>query len=184
MAIRIIRNNINPITLDEAKLNLRVDHDDEDSLIQRLITSATYTAENFCSRLLMAASVEQSFQILSHRVELQYNTLGKPVIEYRDENGDIQTIDPTTYYHRNESGYGALYLKSGESWPQADQDTSEPYTIKYDAGISSDRKDIPEDIKSAIHLMVARMYAHREDHIKRLPSASESLLHYHRNTFV
>lgn len=184
MATKIIRSNINPISLDEAKLNLRVDHDDEDALIQRLITSATYTAENFCSRLFMAATVEQTFQQLHTVTQLQYDLLAKPSISYVDSNGDILQIDPSMFYHRNEGGFGVIYLKSGESWPQADQERSQPYTVRYDTGISSNRADIPEDIKSAIHLMVARMYTHREDHVKKFPSASESLLHYHRNAFV
>jgi hypothetical protein len=132
----------------------------------------------------MAAKVEESFQMLSNKVSLKFNLLARPSIQYKDEDGITQDIDSSLFFHRNENGYGVIYLKSGESWPTADEDELEPYTITYDAGISSDRSQIPDDIKSAIHLMIARMYTHREDHVKRFPSQAESLLHYHRNAFV
>lgn len=36
------------LSVDEVKQHLRIDNDDEDSLIERLIRQAQTTAENFC----------------------------------------------------------------------------------------------------------------------------------------
>ena len=45
-----------PLTLAEAKSHLRVDHGDEDTLIQSLITSARLHVETLTGRVLMTQS--------------------------------------------------------------------------------------------------------------------------------
>jgi hypothetical protein len=62
----------NPVTLAEAKLHLRIDSSDDDSLIGNLLTTATRWAEDYCDRTFCHTQ-------WAMRVDSFYGAIGSPV---------------------------------------------------------------------------------------------------------
>jgi hypothetical protein len=62
----------NPVTLAEAKLHLRIDNTDDDTLIGNLITAATRWAEDYCDRTFCQTQWQM-------RLDSFYGAIGSPV---------------------------------------------------------------------------------------------------------
>ena len=62
----------NPVTLAEAKLHLRIDNTDDDTLIASLITAATRWAEDYCDRTFCNTQ-------LTMRLDSFYGAVGSPI---------------------------------------------------------------------------------------------------------
>jgi hypothetical protein len=62
----------NPVTLAEAKLHLRIDNTDDDTLIANLITAATRWAEDYCDRTFCHTQWQM-------RADSFYGAIGSPV---------------------------------------------------------------------------------------------------------
>src|SRR5665213_2622204 len=112
-AKQTIAPTIEPMTLTGAKVGLRVDTSDEDDLISNLITAAREYVELRTQLALMTQTWVLQLDRFprSDRVELwptAANPLGcillpkHPVasvtgITWTDQNGGVNTVDPTTY---------------------------------------------------------------------------------------
>ena len=103
-------------------------------------------------------------------------------IKYYDAAGSQQTWSTDNYrdltYH-NQKGY--IEIKDGSTMPTL-EDRADAVEIKFKCGYgtSSDGTDIPEAIKTAVLLILGRMYELREDSVSKLPKASEYLLDPYR----
>jgi len=62
----------NPVTLDQAKLHLRIDNTDDDALISNLVAAATRWAEDYCDRTFCHTQWQM-------RVDSFYGAIGSPV---------------------------------------------------------------------------------------------------------
>ena len=62
----------NPVTLAEAKLHLRIDNTDDDTLISNLVTAATRWAEDYCDRTFCQTQWQM-------RLDSFYGAIGSPV---------------------------------------------------------------------------------------------------------
>jgi uncharacterized phiE125 gp8 family phage protein len=89
-----------PLTLAEAKLYLRVDHNNDDTLIGDLIVAARMIAESWLKRSLITQSWKIAYDdYVCERIPLHMgpvNSITSVVIVNRD--GTTQAISSTTYY--------------------------------------------------------------------------------------
>jgi hypothetical protein len=70
--VRVTEPANNPVTLAEAKLHLRIDNSDEDTLITSLINAATRWAEDYCDRTFCQTQLQM-------RLDSFYGAIGSPV---------------------------------------------------------------------------------------------------------
>jgi hypothetical protein len=70
--VRVTEPAVNPVTLSEAKAHLRIDANDEDTLISSLVTTATRWAEDYCDRTWVYTQWKMS-------VDSFYGNVGSPV---------------------------------------------------------------------------------------------------------
>lgn len=150
---------VEPVTLAEAKLHLRVDGSDEDALIARLISAAREQAEQELDR----AVAPQTLQLLLDAFPAGAIRLPRgPVtsvtsVQYVDDAGVLQTIAGANYALDDAQIDAWLLPAYGFDWP-ATRDEANAVRVTYVAGWSS----CPAAVQQWILLAVGTMFASRE----------------------
>lgn len=157
-----------PVSLAEAKAHLRLEHEDEDSVINLLIRASRRRAEEFLGRAL----VEQTWELVldafpDAEIKLPRPPLLEVVsIKYDDEDGDEQTLPTEDYAIDTVSKPG--WVVPADTWPTT-LDAINAVRIRYTAGYGPTADSpvelasgVPEDIKAGILLFLAHLYANRE----------------------
>lgn len=162
-----------PVTLEEAKSHLRVDHAFEDSYIQKLIAVATAHFDGWDNILGRALSPQTWMLTYDTFPSGAVDLILKPVIsvdevEYDDVDGNPQVVSPVDYYVDTVNGW--LVLNSDASWPST-LDAVNATRITFTAGYAdipgpSETSDpvsgVPIQIQQAILLMVGYFFKNRE----------------------
>jgi uncharacterized phiE125 gp8 family phage protein len=167
-----------PVTLTEAKLHLREDGTDQDSLIEGLITAAREYVES-TGRLLMPCVVRQYFDCFPEGDYLRLSPL--PIrsiasVGYLDSDGDTQAI---TDYTADVVSEPARLQEPETGWPVTD-DVVNAAWVDINAGYTS-ASAVPRALKQAILLLVGHWYENRESVVvgtttAELPLAVETLM--------
>lgn len=160
--LRVTRNRLltrvtapasEPATLTEAKLYLRVDNTNEDTLISDLIVAARMVAESWLKRSLINQSWKLAFDYgIPDCVWLPMgpvNAITSVVIVNRDTT--TVTIDPSTYWLN--AAQNALMLDSMQIGFRIE--------ITYSTGYGASETNVPTPIKQGMLAHIATMYDSR-----------------------
>lgn len=168
-----------PISLAEAKLHLRVDFDDDDSLIQVLISAARQAAETLTNRQLVTARwrmvldsfpgpslmgvpAGQTFTLPGHAVLLPKSPVASVVeIRYLDMANAWQVMPAANYTVDSVCEPARITPVFGQIWPIALPQIG-AVSVIFDAGYGN-ASAVPEGIKTWIKLRVGSLYVHREE---------------------
>ena len=168
-----------PVSLNEAKLHLRVDTNDDDALIASLITAARQAAETLTGRQMVTArwrlvldrfpraacmesSNAQSFSLPAHAVLLAKCPVQAVIsIQYLDMTGNVQVLPEGDYVVDSACEPARITPGFGSNWPAALPQMG-AVTVTFDAGYGL-ASAVPEGLKSWIKLRVGSLYAHREE---------------------
>ena len=162
--ISITPRALQPITLAEAKLHLRVDTGSDDTLINVLIIAATDAAEHLMGR----AVLPQTWQLTLDSFEANEITLQKPPISaitsvkyLQSSDGVLTTLSPGAYVLATANDYTARLVPAyGTNWP-ASRRMPEAVRIVFVTGYA-DATSVPELIKAWIKLRLAALYENRQ----------------------
>lgn len=182
--------SVEPVTLAEAKLHLRVDIADDDALISGFISAAREWAENLTAQSWAEQTLEMAVDGFSHQLCLLQGPVSEIVsVVYEDIDGNDQIASAALYrLGMDQYGNNVLTLKAGMSWPAA-SGMPGSVRVRYKAGpvpVNSPPEYVgfPESVKSAIKLQLGDLYEHRESsfvgvsHVQN-PTAL-NLLHFYR----
>jgi uncharacterized phiE125 gp8 family phage protein len=168
-----------PVSLAEAKLHLRVDFDDDDSLIQVLISAARQAAETLTNRQLVTARWQmvldsfpgpslmgvpagQTFTLPGHAVLLPKSPVQSVVeIRYLDMAGAWQVMPAANYTVDCACEPARITPVYGQIWPIALPQIG-AVSVIFDAGYG-DALAVPDGIKTWIKLRLGSLYVHREE---------------------
>ncbi len=168
-----------PVSLAEAKLHLRVDFDDDDSLIQVLISAARQAAETLTNRQLVTARwrmvldsfpgpslmgvpAGQTFTLPGHAVLLPKSPVASVVeIRYLDMAGVWQVMPAANYTVDCACEPARITPVFGQIWPIPLPQIG-AVSVIFDAGYG-DASAVPEGIKTWIKLRLGSLYVHREE---------------------
>lgn len=171
---------IEPVTLDEAKLHLRVDTEDDDELIEALIVAARERAEDFtgCAFILQSWDLKRDYAF-PDGFELKKPPLSSVTsITYVDSDGDSTTLATSQYTVDAPSGRhaakGRIVPAYQVTWP-ATREVINAVTVRFEAGYGDTAEDVPEAIKLAIKIAAGHYYASR-DMGGDLPELAKDLL--------
>lgn len=170
------------VTLDEARLHLRVDGNDDDALITRLIKVARETCERLSGLSFMQQTLAlylDGFPIAGtpgqgtperiwaglhgsggvielHRPPIQSVTS----IQYVDADGTTQTLSASSYRTDLVSMPGRITPAYGMEWPET-RDVTNAVIVTYVAGAASAGL-VPAAAGAAMLLMIGHLYENRQ----------------------
>lgn len=154
-----------PVTVEEAKMHLRVDSTYEDSHIENLIRAATELAQYNTDRALITQTVEEYFDDLPYGrvIDLSLSPLQSVTsVSYMDTAGAYQIFSSANYTVDTKSMPPRIVLNPNTSWPSTVGDFPNAIKVVYIAGDTTTAA-VPDTIKQAILLQVGFLYQNRED---------------------
>lgn len=200
---------IEPVDLATVKNHIRVDYDDDDALIQNLITSA----RDFIERDAGLSLVTQTWQLYLDRFPRanayetwpwsappatillpRYPVQSVASVVWKDANGGTNTVDPSTYLVDLQSRFPRLVPKStGQGWPA---ESGPPLVqqngvvVTFTSGYAS-QGVLPPTLRAALLLLVGHWYQNRETVVTdtrvaaiELPYTFKVLMAQHRPAMV
>jgi uncharacterized phiE125 gp8 family phage protein len=154
-----------PITLAEAKAHLRVDHTDEDALIQTLLDAAVSHFDGYTGILgrCMISQVWELYYDAFPSGDMQVplgNIISIDTVEYVDPTTEIYTTWADTNYEVDEKSVEG-WIVPIDSWPTA-METTNAVRVTFTAGFGASAASVPAAIRAALLLMVGHFYKNRE----------------------
>jgi len=173
-----------PWTTAEVKDYLKVDDNEENTLIHNIIHAATRAAERYLNQAIITQTITEKLDRFKDiDIYLSVSPLQSVTsVSYKDSNNTSQTMSSGDYVVDDYSDPARLSIGFGKTWPTTYGNRND-VTIVYQAGYASESSGVPYSIRQAILLICADMYENRTDYVKRLPSASEYLLDQYRCQF-
>lgn len=168
---RVSGPSVEPVSLAEAKLHLREDLTESDTLITALITAAREQAEHRTGRSLVTTTWLHTEDQFPEAIRLRMTrVLSVTQLRYRDPAGAWQVLSGSSYTLDNGSEYANwVYPAAGFSWP-ATWDQPNGVEVTYTAGFGPNAADVPASIRAWILLTIGALYAHREGGIEKAVS--------------
>lgn len=157
---------VEPVSLAEAKLHLRVDIDDDDTLIEALIVAAREHAEHLTGRALITQTwrrVLPGFPCSGGAIELGMPPVGAiEQITYVDTDGALQTLADTLYALDGTTVRGSVYSVDGAAWPATSRVLPDAVKVQFVAGYGAAGTDVPSAIRQWLLLNIGAGYRNRE----------------------
>lgn len=150
---------VEPLTVAEAKIHLRVDHADDDATIERQIVAVRQLAEKFLRRSLCTQTLQLHLdEFPCHELVLPRGPAASIAsITYVDTAGVTQTL--ASYQSDLVSEPARLFPAYGESWPST-RDVPNAVIVEYVAGYGA-AAAVPEQIRAGMLLALSDLFENR-----------------------
>ena len=180
-----------PVTLDEIKAHLRIEHDDEDVALEAIIEAARGHLDGY-NGALRRALINQTWNVAVEDADGHARLFLPlaPVVSVsaiRYYPPDVETLATATLSDfRLIKGPDWAYLepKPGKSWPSLD-DRPDALQAEFITGYGDAGEDVPAPIRHAIKLIAGHLYENREYStalkLAALPLSVEHLICGYRN---
>jgi uncharacterized phiE125 gp8 family phage protein len=164
-----------PVSIDDAKRQSNVFHDDDNALLAGFGAAARDHVEKYCNILLGTQTVEVRCDGFCDMARLPLAPLQSVTsIIYIDAAGVEQTLPTTVYELRNDELETAIVRKYGQQWPAVQMGSR--ITVTATAGYSA----LPASIKHAMLLWISEAYEQRENAAAPGWTAFDALLSNYR----
>jgi len=165
---------LEPVTLADAKLHLKVDTTDDDALITRLIAAARVRAEWHTGRAWITQSWILWSDCWAEFVEIPLPPLqAVTAVTTYAPDGTAAVIDPDSY--TVDAASQPARIAFGCIAPLALRAIN-AVAIAFDAGHGDAADDVPAPVREAILEIVAGLYVHRGDGPEEIPLSAQALL--------
>lgn len=152
-----------PIGLDEVKTRLKVDFNDEDTLLDQYLKSAVDYAQEYQWSQLCTATYVERFDCFPCVFKLQRNPVQSVTsVAYVDTAGVTQTLTANTDYTVDVYSKPCRIVPAfGKYWPTTRGHVND-VTVTYVAGYG-EPSDVPDNVKMALLLKVDQQRSSCED---------------------
>lgn len=186
MAISVVTPAaMEPVSLAEAKLHMRVDSSDDDAYILGLIATARRWVESFRNQALVTQTLD--WYLDSWPASGQFDVPRPPLqsvtsITLYDTANAASTVSSAVYFVDTVSQPGRISLAYGQSWPTTTLRDRNAIKIRFVAGYGS-AESVPNEVRQAILLIAGDLYENRENTligqgltVQQIPFAARALL--------
>jgi uncharacterized phiE125 gp8 family phage protein len=158
-----------PLFVDDVKAHCRINGDDDDQLIESMITAARQMAETQTKRAL----ITQTWDLYLDKFPCDYAysiILPKPTLQsvtylkYIDTDGVLQTLSADNYKVDNVTEPARIVPAYGYSWPST-RDEINAVVIRFVCGYGDDEESVPSAIKDWMKIKISTMYEYRDEFI-------------------
>jgi len=163
MPLRIVdKPSADPVSLIEAKAQLRVTDSANDALIKVMISAATKQVQSIVQRVFMEQTLEWVLSGWRSSLEIPVAPVvaadGINSIKYVDWSSQTpQELDKSLYVVQTWGDSVRIFPKFGTVWPTVFAYSSEPVVVNFTAGYES-AGDVPENVKVAILLQLRHLW--------------------------
>jgi uncharacterized phiE125 gp8 family phage protein len=171
-----------PVSLDEAKLHLRVDGTEEDDYIAGRIVAGRIVCELAARRAFVSRTLELRLTCWpGARLHLPTPPLvSVESISYTDDAGNAGTVPSSDYVVYAGVEPGLIVLKPNKAWPSVSLMPGPSLVVRYVAGYGA-ADQVPVNYKQAVLLTVGHLYENREAVVvgtiaTQLPQSIDALL--------
>jgi uncharacterized phiE125 gp8 family phage protein len=157
---------VEPVTLAEAKLHLRVEHSDDDALISASIQAAREWVEEYLDATLIHTQWVMTLDLFPPAISLPRPRMaeadGFTAVEltYTIDTGAVVTLPTSDYRVDRDSVPGVLRPNYGDSWPAHLADYN-AISVTWWAGFGADGSAVPQRIRNAVLMLVTHYYEQR-----------------------
>lgn len=155
-----------PVTLDELKQHLRIDHSDEDGDLEIKLAAAVGHFDGWhgvLGRCLLQQQWRFAFDAFpASTVPLGFADVSAASVEYSDQGDNTQPLTGSAFQLFEAPGGSMIRLKTGQAWP-ATFTRPDAVRVTVTAGYGTGRASVPAAIRSAIMLRAGDLYHKRED---------------------
>lgn len=175
--------DVEPVSLEEAKLHLKVEVDEDDDLVTGMIAAARQWAEGFLNRAIITQELRLSLPCFPGGADLERVTqqlgAGFPggVIELPMPR--LQSVDEVAYIDLDGAGQtlaegaegyqvdlrsvpGRLAPAYNRSWPSTRAGVFNAVSITYTAGYGDAADDVPQCVRRGILIVVGGLHENRQ----------------------
>jgi uncharacterized phiE125 gp8 family phage protein len=187
--VRVTAPSASPVSLAEAKAQMRVEGTDDDTIIQRLIDAAVAFVD--VQGVLGRAMITQTWgEWLAPNPSTVILSLG-PVqsvsaIKYYDVDGVLQTATLSDFNVFGTPNRITVSPKSGKAWPVT-QTRDDAIKIEYVIGYGATSASVPQTVRHALMMLVAHWYENRETSAEKqmvdLPYGFSEMIGIERNAW-
>ncbi|PWR19145.1 head-tail connector protein [Zavarzinia compransoris] len=162
---RILAPTVEPLSLAEARLHLRLDDTAEDGLVAALIVAARQLAERHLGRAL----ITQGFRLWLDAWPAGRRALDLPrpplaaveAVTTYDEDGLATVLEPGRYLADLVATPGRLVLRAGSAPPVGSR-AANAIAVDYTAGYGPAGTDVPEPVRRGMALLLGHLFESRE----------------------
>lgn len=154
---------VEPLTVDEAKTHLRIDHGDDDTLLASLIASSRLNIEAALDLALITQSWSWKLDAWPDPGVLELPVRPVPSVEavrITRSDGTVDELSPDQFHVDGSSTPPRLVATSG-AWPNPGIPAL-GIEIAFTAGFGNAASDVPQPIRQALLMLAAHWYEHRE----------------------
>lgn len=148
------------LTLVEVKAQLRISHDDEDTLLTNLIHAAEahVDGKGDLGRAMITQTWSQWERQSPGHVRLRMTPVqALTAVEYYDAENTLQTAALADFELWRDGDFMICKPKDGAQWPSSAR-RPDAIKITYTAGFGDNPEDIPESIRVAMLMLVSHLY--------------------------
>ena len=153
---------VEPISVADAKLHLRVDSSSEDALISLMIQAAREECENEIRRALITQTWEKYLDSFPAAIELFYPPLQSVTsISYVDAAGNAQTLAGTEYTVDDKQEPAWIVPADLKFWPLT-RCVINAVTVRFVCGYGSADTAVPKAIRNWLLIRIGDLFLNRQ----------------------
>lgn len=154
---------VEPISLSEAKIDLKIDDTTEDDLLAILIKASRETIEIRTGRSLITQTrtIKLDYFPCTDTIKIPNGPVQSIThIKYYDEDEVLQTLDSSDYWVDSDSDVARVVVK--DSWPST-EDRPNAVIVTYVCGYGSAGSSIPAPLRKAMLFILGHVYENRQN---------------------